>query len=140
MLSVSAVLVSFAVPRLIDADPYEAIIVKNNLVSIVRLGQQRAMSASNVDVYLAQSSGDYSVTVREGGVEFASLLISDVAVTAGDASDYANCSSLNTSRDIDFDATGQIASAFPSGVQICLNTENAVCISSSGFAYIGQCE
>ena len=140
IISIVGILVAIAVPRFFNNRSMEPIFARDSLVSIFRLGQQRAMSSANVDLFLDESLGEYVVAVRENGVNVESLLVTDVSLTAGDVSNYSSCSSLDVSREIDFDARGEIASSFPSGVQVCIDNENAICISAAGFSYFGQCE
>jgi len=142
VLSIIGVLVAVAVPRVLDTGSYDAVVARDALVSIFRLGQQRAMSSSGIDLHLSQSGSDYLIAVRESGVVRDSLSLSqnDVLISMGDAANPSSCASLASPREIDFDAAGEIISNFPTGVQLCVNTVSSICIASSGFAFLGQCE
>jgi len=142
VLSIVGVLAAVAVPRVLDTGSYDAVVARDALVSLFRLGQQRAMSSSGIDLHLSQSGSDYLISVREGGVVRDSLFLSqnDVLLSMGDAANPRSCASLASPREIDFDAAGEIKSIFPAGVQLCVNTVSSICIASSGFAFLGQCE
>ena len=142
VLSIIGVLVAVAVPRVLDTGSYDAVVARDALVSIFRLGQQRAMSSSGIDLHLSQSGSDYLIAVRESGVVRDSLSLSqnDVLISMGDAANPSSCASLASPREIDFDAAGEIKSIFPAGVQLCVNTVSSICIDSSGFAFLGPCE
>ncbi len=142
VLSIVGVLVAVAAPRVLDTSTYDAIVTRDALVSIFRLGQQTAMSSSGIDLYLSQSGSEYLITLRESGVVRESLSVSqnDVLLSMGDVANPSSCSSFAVSREIDFDAAGEIKSIFPAGVQLCVNTVSSICIDSSGFAFLGPCE
>jgi prepilin-type N-terminal cleavage/methylation domain-containing protein len=155
-----------AISRMISADAFNAIAVREELISAFRMAQQKAIG--HVDVVLTvQPVGDeLSITLEGATGELMSetrLGLTSVSIAAEvdvlDGCDTTAPDADNVLTDVkplivDFDALGDLMASgvvdgtpvYPidatTGLRICINEDPvmSVCVSAAGFAYAGDCD
>lgn len=151
--------------RMLRSDSYDAIIVRDQVISLSRVAQQHALGRTDVALVVEPAGSDLSIRVESGDssarrvIQQAEVARSQVRLGA-DVNQTASCAltsageSLEAGRrlKLDFDALGNIvdgtvglasASSTPisHGARLCINDAVAlsVCWSPSGYAYVGDC-
>lgn len=151
--------------RLIGRNAFDIIVAREEIVSVLRMAQQRAIGHQDVVVTL-QPNGDDLVISLEDSVGAlinpvtttlpAGLLSADVDVltSCSTPSDANNVLTDSKPLIVEFDALGDlliggVVTGTPphpvdvtTGMRICLNNDPAmsICISAAGFAYTGECD
>lgn len=160
-LVIMGVLSAVIMTRFLDANTFNAIVVRDQLVAMIRVAQQNALGRSNVSLSLTPSaSGDNLTLVRSdsgGVVESVTVDLTSVALSS-DNNIITSCGSPNgqnaisnaTPLTINFGELGSLANsgvtgnvgAVNSALRICVNNDPvfSVCVSPSGFAYRGNCD
>jgi MSHA pilin protein MshC len=139
------VLSAFAMSRFSSGQSYSSVIVKNQLLAVLRLSQQTALSRSssgaNVILTLTSSAGNWSfVTSGGGGNSFASSIEIEAETIRFGTNLVAACSTLSAlPLTISFDGDGNRIPQ--SNLRICIDSDTVyeLCISPSGYAYEGAC-
>lgn len=147
--------------RFLGANTFNAIVVRDQLVAMIRTAQQNALGRSDVSLVLTPSAGGDDLTIVRsdsgGVVESVTVDLGDVSLSS-DNNIVTSCGSPNGSNAVSNGApltlnfgelgtlensgvTGNIG-AVNSALRICVNNDPAlsVCISPSGFAYRGDCD
>lgn len=151
-----------ALSRLADGNQFNAIIVRDEIISIARTAQQNALGRADVTMTITPSVGANSVTITTsdaGGTVESFTAPLDAVSLSGDINDTDSCSALTPGADAitsaapmtlafgelgDLGVSGVSGStgAVTSAVRICLNNtvSESICVSPSGFAYAGACD
>ena len=155
------IIAALAMSRILRSDTYNAIIVRDQVISLSRAAQQRSIGRSDLVLTLSPAGNNLDIQVEdENGVnQRASLDLRGVTLTA-DVNELDSCTStpgadaLTTSNDLvlEFDELGDLLEggvpgsvAYPetvtSGARLCINGDPArsICWSASGYAYAGDC-
>jgi len=154
---VSAVVLS----RFIGSNSFNALIIRDQVVSLARIAQQGSLGRSDVELTVTPSSGGDEVTIEAsdaGGTIESVVLPLDTVTLSGDINDTDSCDSTSGADTIsnsapmtvafgelgDLEVSGVTGStgAITSALRICVNDDSAVslCFSPSGFAYEGDCD
>ncbi|MDX1491615.1 MAG: type II secretion system protein [Pseudohongiellaceae bacterium] len=155
-----------ALSRMLSADAYNAINVREGVISAFQMAQQRAIGHADV-VLTFQPDGDELSVLLEGDgaalVPETRLPLASVTIAAEvdvlDACDTISPDSDNILSDVkplivEFDALGDMLSSgvvdgnpanpvdVNTGMRICINEDPvmSLCISKLGYAYAGACD
>lgn len=147
--------------RIIGGDSFNAIIVRDQIISLARTAQQNSLGRADVSMTITPNVGGDSVTIvtSYGGGNIGSFAAPlDSVSLSGDINDTDSCSvtsgvdaitsvtpmTLTFGELGDLDVSGVTGStgAVTSAVRICLNdtASESICVSPSGFAYAGDCD
>ncbi|MAO40174.1 MAG: hypothetical protein CMK70_08115 [Pseudohongiella sp.] len=155
------IIAAFAMSRILRSDTYNAIIVRDQVISLSRSAQQRSIGRSEVVLTLSPAGNNLDIQIEDedGVIQRATLDLRGVTLTA-DVNELDSCTStpgadaLTTSNDLvlEFDELGDLleggvtgTAGYPatvtSGARLCINGDPArsVCWSASGYAYAGDC-
>ncbi|MFN3162431.1 MAG: prepilin-type N-terminal cleavage/methylation domain-containing protein [Pseudohongiellaceae bacterium] len=152
---------AFAVSRFLSANTFNASIVRDQLISVIRSAQQNSLGRPDVSVAITPSSDSSSVTISSnddgGTVSSYETSLRNVSLS-GDINTTASCGSTPGGQSIsnaspmtiNFGKLGDLAvsgvsgntGAVTSALRICVNNNptDSVCVSPSGFAYAGDCD
>tara|TARA_R110002072_G_scaffold136124_2_gene278049 strand:- start:3216 stop:3749 length:534 start_codon:yes stop_codon:yes gene_type:complete len=147
--------------RILRSDTYNAIIARDQIVSLARSAQQRAIGRSDVAMTIQPDGDDLEIRIQDGGGTLQTAVVSSIsAVLSGDVNEQDGCSVTPGADTItnaapfvlSFDELGDLlaggvtgAAGFPEAVstaaRVCINNDPAmsVCWSASGYAYVGDC-
>lgn len=164
-IMVVGIIGAVATSRLIGADAFNVIAAREQIVSTLRMAQQRAIGHQDVVVTLQPNGDDLVISLEDsvGNVVDpvttalpAGLLRADVNVLASCSTppDSGNVLTYDNPLHVEFDALGDLmiggvvdgTQAYPvnvtTGMRICLNNDPvmSICISAAGFAYTGDCD
>ena len=147
--------------RIIGGNSFNAIIVRDQVISLARTAQQNAIGRTTVSMTITPNVGGDSVTIvtsYAGGNIVSSTTPLDNVSLSGDINNTASCAvtsgvdaitnaaplTLTFGELGDLGVSGVTGStgAVTSAVRICLNdtASESVCVSPSGFAYAGDCD
>lgn len=147
--------------RIIGGDSFNAIIVRDQIISLARTAQQNSLGRANVSMTITPNVGGDSVTIvtTDGGGNIESFAVSlDSVSLSGDINDTDSCSVTSgvdaitnaTPMTLTFGELGDLGvsgvtgstGAVTSALRICLNdtASESICVSPSGFAYAGDCD
>lgn len=160
-------IVSFvAFSRFMGSDAYNAITLRDQIVSMTRSAQQKAIGRSDVVLTIDRSGEDFRFTLeaRVNGdmetVQSARTPARTVTLRA-DVNEQASCGALGGAHTVTadnamviaFDQLGDLflagventaseATVVSTGVRLCVNNDPvmSVCVSKAGFAYVGDCD
>jgi MSHA pilin protein MshC len=154
------ILSAFVIARFLSVDTYNAIIIRDQIVSLSQSAQQRAIGRSDVKLTLQPVASDLEIRLEDSGgvIQSVRTSLAGVAITA-DINNQASCVTpplapitnaapfvLNYNRLGDLLNGGMSdAVGFPvqisSGARVCIDSNPlmSVCLSSAGFAYVGDC-
>lgn len=162
VILVISILGTVVVSRLSDTNSFNGIILRDQIISLARVAQQSSLGRADVELTITpNASGSNVIIEAKAGatvIETASTSIQSLSLK-GDVDETASCSeggasTLSNSAPMriamvalgDLGDSGVVGSGYPSAVssavRICINDDPAlsVCISSAGFAYIGDCD
>lgn len=161
VILILSVISAVAISRILSGNALNAIVVRDQIISLARTAQQNALGRSDVDLIITPSAGGDEITLatndNTGVVESYTFSFSSVSLS-GDINDTDSCAVTNGADAItnatpltltfgelgDLGVSGVIGStgAVTSAVRICLNdtASESVCVSPSGFAYAGDCD
>lgn len=161
-LVILGILSAVIMPRFLGSTTFNAPIIRDQVVALARIAQQSALGRDSVNLTIQPNAGGSNATITvsydspEVEIESASFPISDVSLTtdnttascspggAGNSITNANPLNLNFGELGDLGDSGISGSeaAVSSALRICINNEPAlsVCVSPSGFAYVGDCD
>ena len=164
-IMVIGIIGAVAASRLLGADAFDLIAAREQIVSILRMAQQRAIGHQDVVVTLQPSGDDLVISLEDSAGNLispvttalpAGLLSADVDVLASCSTppDSDNVATDDKPLHVEFDALGDLmiggvvdgTPAYPvdvtTGMRICLNNDPvmSICISAAGFAYTGNCD
>lgn len=148
---------AFAMTRIMGGDNLDAAIVSDQLVSMARSAQQKALGRSDVQLRVQPVGNNLDISIADstGIVESASVASGSISLF-GDVNQLSACNvapsgALITNASpmvLNYNSLGDLlnggvggASAVETGARICLepDTSLSVCISASGYAYRGDC-
>lgn len=160
-LVIVGIVSAFAMSRFLGANTFNAIIVRDQLIAMLRVTQQNALGRSGVSLTATpNASGSELIIVRNdssGVIDSVSVDLDSVSLT-GDINITSSCGTQNgqsaisnaTPLVVNFGELGSLANSgvtggigpVSSGLRICLNNDPvfSVCVSPSGFAYAGDCD
>lgn len=145
------------ISRLSSSAAFNGVILRDQIIALTRLGQQSAFGRSDVELRVTpDGSGDASLVLSDANGIIQSNTIAVAAVDfRADVDVTASCSSSQgaavTSGAPLIIAFGELGDATSAGVgtvsavntsvRICIDAavETSVCVSSAGYAYVGDC-
>ena len=141
VIALVGILMTLSIGRLMNVAYFDEILARDRILATARGAQQLSFVRDNVRLSLTLSGTNFSVASSVAGVadtatDFSS---SKIEVTAGTIGVGAVCTAISSTITLDFDSAGEIADIDSDGFPICLNGENSLCISPSGFAHAGPC-
>ena len=161
VIAILAVIGAVAISRMLSGNTLNAIVVRDQIISLARTAQQNALGRADVELIITPSASGDEITLStnddSGGIESYTFSMASVSLT-GDINDTDSCAVTSGADAItnaapmtlrfgelgDLGVSGVTGStgAVTSAVRICLNdTESeSVCVSPSGFAYAGDCD
>lgn len=161
VIAILAVISVVTMSRILSGNALNAIVVRDQIISLARTAQQNALGRSDVDLTITPSAGGDEITLitsyNAGVIESYTFSMSTVSLS-GDINDTDSCA-VTSGADAITNATpltltfGELGDLGVSGVtgstgvvtsavRICLNdtASESVCVSPSGFAYAGDCD
>jgi MSHA pilin protein MshC len=150
VLIIASIIGSVVVPRFSNTASFDETLAHDQLISLARSAQQLSLARANVDLFFQDTGSELSVATRVGGTVQTSRIFpkNEVTITADTSAaggTQGTCTAIGTPISVSFDASGELAGAYPSGTYsqgfpICLNGSSvSLCISPSGFAHSGSC-
>ncbi|WP_237132963.1 prepilin-type N-terminal cleavage/methylation domain-containing protein [Pseudohongiella sp. O18] len=155
------IIAALGMSRILRSDTYNAIIVRDQVVSLSRSAQQRAIGRSDVVLTLRPVGSNLEVEVEDdNGVMQRATLGLDSVLLSADVNELDSCGSttgsttLTTSNELvfEFDELGDLlrggvtgSPGYPvtvtNGARLCIDNDPlmSVCWSTSGYAYVGDC-
>lgn len=153
---------SVVMSRLSDANSFNGIVLRDQIISLARTAQQSSLGRADVELTItpSPSGSDVLIEAKAGAsvIESATTSMRSLSVK-GDVNNTASCSggganTLSNSTPLriaiealgDLGDSGVVGAGYPStvssAVRICINDEPtfSVCISPAGFAYVGDCD
>lgn len=156
VIVVLGVLAVTIISRMLGSDSFDAAVARDQLVSLVRASQQKALGRRDVSLTLQPAGDALQATLEALDADGDPLVLDSRTIPArgvgiGYALDTASCLAggltvLNAPLELRFEAPGNLVSVngnpLPdAGMRICLDENPALslCISATGFAYTGSC-
>ncbi|MDP1930576.1 MAG: hypothetical protein Q8L60_03860 [Gammaproteobacteria bacterium] len=162
---VMGIIGAIAMSRILNANAFNVITAREQIVSVLRMAQQRAIGHEDVVFTLRPVADELVITLEASGFDIIDPVRTPLA-TVGIRSDSNNLTSCSTPPDpanaitnlkpliVEFDALGDLknggvvdgAPTYPTsittGMRICLNNDPlmSICVSAAGFAYVGDCD
>lgn len=161
VIAILSIIAAVAMARFSNGNAFEGIIVRDQIISLARTAQQNSFGRADVTMTIAPTgSGDVIIETTFDGVSIEQVTTSMSALSlSGDRNVTASCSVSSGGSAITnanpmvftFGELGDIASPsgvsgsagdVNSGLRVCINNDASlsVCVSPSGFAYIGDCD
>lgn len=160
-IAIVAIVSVVAISRLGDGSTFNAVIVRDGIISLARTAQQNSLGRADVTMTITPSAGGDSVNIvtsyAGGTIEDVIAPLSSVSIS-GDINNTDSCA-VTTGADavtnaapmtINFGELGDLGvsgvtgstGTITSALRICLNdtANESVCVSPSGFAYVGDCD
>lgn len=156
-----SILAAFAMTRFFGANDFNAPVVRDQLIAMLRSAHQGALGRPDVSVTITPNASGSTLTIinsDDGGtIQSAAVGMDSVSIST-DNNTTSPCGSPNGSNVvssasplvINFGELGDLVDSGPSGsesavtsaLRICLNNTPAssICVSPSGFAYSGNCD
>ena len=150
-----------AMSRILSGENFNAIIVRDQIISLARTAQQNSLGRADVSMTITPNVGSDSVTIVTsyggGNIESTTAPL-DSVLLSGDINETDSCSltsgadaiSSATPMTLTFGELGDLGvsgvtgstGVVTSAVRICLNdtASESVCVSPSGFAHAGDCD
>ncbi|MBL4670563.1 MAG: prepilin-type N-terminal cleavage/methylation domain-containing protein [Flavobacteriales bacterium] len=161
VIIILAILSSVAMSRILSGNALNAIVVRDQIISLARTAQQNALGRSDVDLVITPSASGDEITLttndNAGVIESYTFSLSTVELS-GDINNTDSCAATSGADAIsnaapltltfgelgDLGVSGVTGStgAVTSAVRIRLNdtASESVCVSPSGFSYAGDCD
>jgi len=150
VIALVGILAAVSFGRLMPTQGFDQRIAEDQLISLARSAQQLSLARANVDLFFQDTGSELNVATRVGGTVQTSRIFpkNEVTITADTSAaggTQGTCAVIGTPISVSFDASGELAGAYPSGTYsqgfpICLNGSSvSLCISPSGFAHSGSC-
>jgi type II secretory pathway pseudopilin PulG len=162
---IAGIIAAVTMSRLLNRDSFDVIIAREEIVSILRMAQQRAIGHQDVVVTLQPSGNDLVISLKSDSVNLispvtttfpAGLLSADVDILSSCSTPPAAGNVLTDLKPlhVEFGALGDLLSGgvidgspphpvdVTTGMRLCLNNDPvmSICISAAGFAYTGDCD
>ena len=161
VLAVVGILSAMVMSRFLRSDSYNAIIARDQVVSMARAAQQKALGRDDIELTITPSGNNLDIDISDstGSVQAASVSVRSVSFS-GDVDELDSCASTAGADPVTgaapfvlrFDRLGDLqeggvtgATGFPatvsSGARLCINNTAvmSVCWSAAGYAYPGDC-
>lgn len=160
VVALVSIIAFFSMARFLDVGTFDPAVVRDQMVSMIRSAQQKAIGRSNVVLRVERELQRLRISILDstGVVQTASMPAANVSVFA-DANQTDSCLSPPPANEITetaplliaFNGIGDLLSIkagnpeveteVETAVRICINsdTANSVCVSPAGFAYTGAC-
>jgi type II secretory pathway pseudopilin PulG len=156
-----SIIAAVALSRILSGNTLNAVIVRDQIISIARTAQQNALGRSDVSLSITPSvdGSEVVLTTGDAGGTIKSYTISLSTVSLrGDINDTDSCETTSGAdaitnaapMTINFGELGDLGisgvagsdGAITSALRVCLNdtASESVCFSPSGFAYAGDCD
>jgi MSHA pilin protein MshC len=143
--------------RFLGNDAFDAAIVRDQLVTLVRSSQQKALGRREVSLTLQPAGNELQVKQEAIDPEGAPLVLGTRAIPARGvnisyALDTASCTSsgltpLVAPLELRFEAPGNLVTVngapfTAEGMRVCIdgNPAMSLCVSATGYAYTGNCD
>ena len=157
-LLIVGLLAAVVTARFADANAFNGVVLRDQIIALTRLGQQSAFGRSDVELRVTPDGGgdatlvlsDANGVIRRNTISVASVdLRADVDVTASCSSSRGVPVTSGSPLIITFSELGEAASAgvgsvstVNASVRLCIDAavNTSVCVSPAGFAYIGDCD
>lgn len=161
VIAVVGILAAMVMSRFLRSDAYNAIIARDQVVSMARAAQQKALGRDDIELTITPSGNNLDIDISDstGSIQSASVDARNVAFS-GDVDELDGCA-VTAGTDavtgaapfvLRFDSLGDLqeggvtgATGFPatisSGARLCINNTAvmSVCWSAAGYAYTGDC-
>lgn len=142
--------------RVLRADTYNAAIARDQVISLARTAQQKAIGRNDVSLSIQGAGNNFEIRVSDstGVIESSRVARSSVDVQA-DVNQLSGCAALagNTVTDVTsfvlrYTELGDLleggvggTAGITTGARVCINNDPAmsVCVSAAGYAYAGDC-
>ncbi|ALO45165.1 prepilin-type N-terminal cleavage/methylation domain-containing protein [Pseudohongiella spirulinae] len=155
------IIAAVTLSRLLRSDTYDAIIARDQIVSLSRAAQQKALGRNDIELTITPSGNTLSINIEDstGPVQSAQFDSRNVSFS-GDVNELDGCG-VTPGADVvsgvapfvlRYDSLGDLmeggvtgAAGFPVGItrgaRLCVNNDPAmsVCWSAAGYAYVGDC-
>lgn len=162
VIAIMSLLAAVAFSRFSDANTFNGLIVRDQIISLARTAQQNAFGRPDVVMTITPDAGGNNlsiVTSFDGNtIESITTPMTSLSLT-GDRNQTDSCAVTGGGASISsanpmtfvFGELGDITSPsgvsgaagdVSSGLRVCVNNDPAlsVCVSPSGFAYAGNCD
>ncbi|TFH75813.1 type II secretion system protein [Gammaproteobacteria bacterium LSUCC0112] len=155
-IAIVGILSALAISRLTGSDTYDPAIARDQIISLSRSAQQKAIGRSGVELTIQPGSESLAITLIDDVSQVQTSLVDLQSVTlAAGINQTASCAD-NTGLTalapaalvLSFDRLGDLQQAnvgsditVTGSVRLCIDSNPAmsVCWSSAGFAYPGDC-
>jgi len=154
------ILAAFIFPRILNSDIYNAITTRDQLLSVTRAAQQRALGRSDVRLQVQLIGDRWHMILSDNSGELQRGQAPARGVNlAFDVNQRASCGALPAGLivsaaaplEIEYQTLGQLLQvrlgsggwqAVTDNLRICVNNQPAhsLCLDGSGFAYAGDCD
>ena len=157
-----SILSAVLIARFTDGNTFNGLVLRDQFVSSTRTAQQSAMGRADVELRLVPNASGDEVTItvleKNGTIQSVQIPFASVDLTA-DSNITTSCSSSTPANSITggsaplilaFGELGEVQSASiagssvssPSALRLCIDdeVEKSVCVSASGYTYIGDCD
>ncbi|MCI5107507.1 MAG: prepilin-type N-terminal cleavage/methylation domain-containing protein [Pseudomonadales bacterium] len=160
-IAIIGIMSAFVVSRFIDGDSFNAPVLRDQLISLIRSAQQNSLGRPDVSVTLTPDGAGSTATITTsddgGNMQSVTVDLGEVSLS-GDINITDSCGSTAGSdtisnaapMTINFGELGDLTDsgvtgstgAVNSALRICINNDPvaSVCVSPSGFAYAGDCD
>jgi prepilin-type N-terminal cleavage/methylation domain-containing protein len=161
VILVIGIVSAVALTRALRSDSYNAIIARDQLVSMAQSAQQKAIGRSDVRLVLQPVGNNVQFRIEDstGLVESAEIASASV-LARGDVNELGSCDlvaggaliTVAAPMVLNYNALGDLLNGgvtgspgFPqtisTGARVCINDDPqmSVCLSSAGYAYVGNC-
>lgn len=161
VIAVVGILSALVMSRFLRSDSYNAIIARDQVLSMARAAQQKALGRDDIELSITPSGNNLDIDISDstGSIQTASVDVRSVAFS-GDVNELDSCADTAGTDAVTgaapfvlrFDRLGDLqeggvtgATGFPatvsSGARLCINNTAvmSVCWSAAGYAYPGDC-
>jgi MSHA pilin protein MshC len=161
VIAVIGILSAVVISRLNRGDIYDAIIARDQIISLSRAAQQKALGRNDIELSITPSGNNLNIAIEDssGPVQSAQFDSRNVSFS-GDVNQLNGCGVTPGTDAVSgaapfvlrFDSLGDLmeggvtgATGFPAaitdGARLCINNDAAmsVCWSAAGYAYAGDC-
>lgn len=139
VITIIAILSVSASSLFLNTDRYSTIAAREQLLLAANLAQKRAltssMTASPVILTIKQTTSDWFYVITRGTMEF-----DQQVVTRSGANLSVNGTTLNNNEGFSISFDGNAETSLQTQFVFSAGNIHALCISATGFAYIGTCQ
>jgi MSHA pilin protein MshC len=157
VILIAGILSAAVISRVLRSDTYNEAITRDQLVSLARSAQQKAIGRDDVRLVLQPSGNRLNMRIEDGGgvVQTVSTALDSVELR-GDVNTLASCGvtagaqlvSAGSPMSLYYNSLGDLLKGgvgapvnISTGARVCINSNPlmSVCISAAGYAYVGDC-